>query len=243
MEEAIELADYLPASFKTPGEQDYINFLWEAFDSNCASGKYQFAFLAYHMLTMSFVYFKVWQIRQARNAEFQHGLIGFSKEIEKNLLEARTPFAFSTVNESSILRLLKLIECDNDKIGVYASLVKDRNNAAHPNGNVFYRDAASLENKVKDVMRAVREIQRHSQQAIEAIYSKFLTESADPDEREFEGEEDQIREVLIHGNYLSDQDIRVCLAYDPTQLSAQPMYGGIQALHKSLLSGYAEKMV
>ena len=25
--------------------------------------KYQFAFLAYHMLTMSFVYFNIWQIK------------------------------------------------------------------------------------------------------------------------------------------------------------------------------------
>lgn len=52
MDEAIELADYLPASFKSLGEQDYINFLWEAFDSNCASGKYQFAFLAYPSRTL-----------------------------------------------------------------------------------------------------------------------------------------------------------------------------------------------
>ena len=81
MGEAIELADYLPASFKAPGEQDYINFLWEAFNSNCANGKYQLAFLAYHMLTVSFVYFKVWQIRQARNPEFQHGLIGVSTRV------------------------------------------------------------------------------------------------------------------------------------------------------------------
>ena len=62
MDEATELANYLPLSFKTRSEQDYIRFLWEAFESNCENGKYQFAFLAYHMLTMSFVYFNVWQI-------------------------------------------------------------------------------------------------------------------------------------------------------------------------------------
>ena len=55
MEEAAELADYLPLSFKTPKEQEHIEFLWDAFETNHTLGKYQFAFLAYHMLTMSFI--------------------------------------------------------------------------------------------------------------------------------------------------------------------------------------------
>lgn len=50
MEEAAELANYLPLSFKTPKEQEYIEFLWDAFETNHTHGKYQFAFLAYHML-------------------------------------------------------------------------------------------------------------------------------------------------------------------------------------------------
>ena len=60
MEEALGLADYLPLSFKTPTEQEYMEFLWDAFETNYTRGKYQFAFLAYHMLTMSFVYFNIW---------------------------------------------------------------------------------------------------------------------------------------------------------------------------------------
>lgn len=46
MEEALELGNYLPLLFKTQSEQDYIRFLWEAFESNYTHGKYQFAFLA-----------------------------------------------------------------------------------------------------------------------------------------------------------------------------------------------------
>ena len=62
MDEALDLSDYLPVSFKTPSEEEYISFLWETFEVNYDSGKYQFAFLAYHMLMMSFVYFNIWQI-------------------------------------------------------------------------------------------------------------------------------------------------------------------------------------
>lgn len=34
MEEAAELGDYLPLSFKSPKEQKYIEFLWGAFETN-----------------------------------------------------------------------------------------------------------------------------------------------------------------------------------------------------------------
>ena len=57
MEEAADLGDYLPLSFNSPNEQEYVTFLWDAFETNYTHGKYQFAFLTYHMLTMSFVYF------------------------------------------------------------------------------------------------------------------------------------------------------------------------------------------
>ena len=57
----------LPAVLlQKPKEQEYIAFLWDAFETNYTHGKYQFAFLAYHMLTMSFVYFNIWQIKQTR---------------------------------------------------------------------------------------------------------------------------------------------------------------------------------
>lgn len=49
------------------------------------------------MLTMCFVYFNIWQIRQARLNYFTMGLIGFGKEVEMKLLAAKSPFTFSQV--------------------------------------------------------------------------------------------------------------------------------------------------
>ena len=103
----------------------------------CASGKYQFAFLAYHMLTMCFVYFNIWQIKKIRPEQFATALIGFGRDMEKALLEASSPFTFHVVSESNVMRLLKLFQCDNGKIGTYTKLVKDRNDTAHSNGKYF----------------------------------------------------------------------------------------------------------
>jgi hypothetical protein len=240
MEEAAELGNYLPPSFKSPKEQEYIGYLWDAFETNYAHGKYQFAFLAYHMLTMSFVYFNIWQIRQARPDDFGKGLIGFGKEIEKNLLEATSPFVFSTVNERSILRFLKLIGCDNGKIGTYAKLVDDRNETAHPNGNIFFSTQPALDAKITEILRVADEIQTHSRPVIEHAYREFLLQNHDPDEREYPDAADQIREVLIHGNYLSQKDVDICLGFDLAALAEQPAVESIRDLHERLRSEYGQ---
>lgn len=237
MEEAAELANYLPLSFKTRSEQEYIAFLWDAFDTNYTHDKYQFAFLAYHMLTMSFVYFNIWQIKQARPDDFAKGLIGFPRD-ENSLLAATSPFVFSSVNERTILRFLKLIACDNSMIGTYAKLVDDRNETSHSNGNIFFSTQVALNTKITEILRVVDEIQTHSKPIIEHCYRDFLLQNHDPEEREYPEATDQIREVLIHENYLSQKDIEICLGFDLAGIADQPEIDSTRALHEVLKSEY-----
>lgn len=239
MDEALELSNYLPLSFKTRSEQEYIAFLWDVFETNYTHNKYQFAFLAYHMLAMSYVYFNIWQIKQTLPEDFGKGLIGFGKDIEKSLLEATSPFVFSTVNERSILRFLKLIACDNGKIGTYAKLVDDRNETVHPNGNIFFSTQAALDSKITEILRVVDEIQAHSKPVIEHCYREFLLQNHDPEEREYPDSVDQIREVLIHGNYLSQRDIEICLGFDLASLEAQTQHEDMCNLHDVLVATYS----
>jgi hypothetical protein len=239
MEEAAELASYLPLSFKTPKEQEYIEFLWDAFETNYTHGKYQFAFLAYHMLTMSFIYFNIWQIKQTRPDDFAKGLIGFARD-ENSLLAATSPFVFSTVNERTIVRFLKLIACDNAKIGTYIKLVDDRNDTAHSNGNIFFSTQAALDTKITEILRVVDEIQTHSKPVIEHCYRSFLLQNHDPEDREYPDARDQIKEVLIHGNYMSQKDIGFCLALDLAELCDEAGFPLIEELHQSLVAVHGD---
>lgn len=89
MEEASKLGADLPLSFKSPKEQEYIEFLWDAFETNYTHGKYQFAFLAYHRLRMSFVCFNIWLVKQTEPADLKerksiHGI----RELHCTLCEA-----------------------------------------------------------------------------------------------------------------------------------------------------------
>ncbi len=166
-------------------------------------------------------------------------LIGFGKDIEKSLLGATSPFVFSSVNERTMLRFLKLIACDNGKIGTYAKLVDDRNDSAHPNGNIFFSTQAALDTKITEILRVVNEIQMHSAPIIQRCYSRFLAESNDSDDREYADDADQIREVLIHGNYLSRKDIEICAAFDISEHKMHHNILGIESLHQSLQHQYA----
>lgn len=237
MDEAFYLADYLPASFKTSSEQEYIAFLWESFEENYSDGKHQFALLAYHMLMMSFVYFKIWQIRQTSPDDFTNSLIGFDRALEGDLLNATSPFSLSAVNERTVFRFLKLIACDNSKIGAYAKLVDDRNDAAHANGNIFFQTQRDIDVQLNRVLRAVDEIHTHSHPVIQCCYSEFLIDSHNPEEREYLLAEDQIREVLVHGNYMSRKDIELCASFD---ISALPQFNrqAIENLHNTFCEIY-----
>ena len=239
MDEAAELGNYLPLSFKSPKEQEYVEFLWDAFETNYPHGKYQFAFLAYHMLTMSCVYFNIWQIKQTKPKDFEMAMVGFNKDLEKELLAATSPFTFWRVNESSVLRFLKLIGCDNAKVSSYAALVKERNDTAHSNGNIFFSTQGALDVKITEILRVVDEIQEHSKPVIEHCYRDFLLQNHDPDEREYPDPTDQIREVLIHGNYLSQKDVDICLGFDLVTLARDPGIANIRELHNALVANYA----
>ena len=170
MDEALDLADYLPVYFKTAIEEEYISFLWSALESNYDDKKYQFAFLAYHMLMMSFVYFNVWQLRQTCPDDFEKGLIGFARDEERNWLRDTSPFTFSKVNERTVLRLFRLIGCDDSQIGNYRKLVDNRNDAAHANGNIYFRTEREVDAKIRQVLQAVEEIQTYSRPIIHRCY-------------------------------------------------------------------------
>ena len=241
MDEALGLVDYLPDSYDTLAEQEYISFLWAVFDENYGGEKYHFAFLAYHLLVMSFVYFKIWQIKQVYPADFNKALIGFIRH-ENSLLRADSPFSFSVENERTILRFLRLIACDNSQIGNYRRLVDDRNNAAHANGNVYFKTRHEADIRIRQALQSVEEIHTHSVPMIRLCYRNFLLQEDNPDPRRYPtGAKDWIYKSLIHRNYMSPNDIEICVNFDLSSLGADDM-DAIEALHGILCEIHDENL-
>jgi hypothetical protein len=239
MEEALTLADYLPIEFKAEGEDKYIRFLWDAFQTNYEAEKYEFAGIAFHLLYMSFVSFSVWQIRAARLIDFDKALIGLVLDSETALLNADSPFKFfEKLKESQLFRFLKLIGCNNHQIGEFAKFVKRRNKIAHPSGTVFFNDRSSIDAELELMMREVVNIQNHMRPVIADVYTGFLTTSSDIETRQYSEPYEEIRVNLIHKNYMSQKDLEVCSTYDLVPLSTQPNFGEMDSLHTTLLNTY-----
>jgi hypothetical protein len=97
--------------------------------------------------------------------------------------------------------------------------------------------------KITEILRVVDEIQVHSKPVIEQTYRDFLLQSYDPEDREYPDAADEIREVLIHRNYLSQKDIEICLAYDITTLSSETNFAAIEAMHQSLRNTYSDVQI
>ena len=92
----------------------------------------------------------------------------------------------------------------------------------------------------------VDENQTQATSDIKRCYENFLASSYDDEEREYPDATDQIREVLVHGHYLSLKDIEICLAYDSSLLMKRPEFTrdnmrAIDALHQSFLAEYKPK--
>lgn len=228
MDAALEIHDYLPLAYPSAGEGEYIRFVWEAFESNYVAGKYQFAMLAFHMLYMSYVYFSVWQIKQAKPEAFTHAVLFQQKERE--LLTASSPFTFSEVNERSIFKFLRLAGCENQHIGKFQKLVDQRNEIAHPNGNIFFSDQATADQRIEEIMQQIRGIQAHMPTVLHACLLQFLRDSANPDEREIADSEVHIEMNFLHKHYLSRKDIEACLACNLGEFDDSPFRDEVQAL-------------
>lgn len=238
MEEALPILEHLPNSFKEPGEQEYVQFLWDAFVSNYENGKYQFAILPYHMLYMSFVYFSVWQIKLMRPADFAHATI-FQKN-EKQIMAGTSPFNLHKVAEGEVFKFLRIVGCDENQIRPFSELVGERNRLAHANGAIACADQVSADQKITDILKQVRAIQAHMTPVLHQCLRSFLVESAAPiQERAYEDPADQIRELLVHKNYFSLKDIEACRSFDLHAMRNDPQFEDIEVLFGEFIDLYS----
>lgn len=127
------------------------------------------------------------------------------------------------------------------ELGKYAKLVDDRNETAHPNGQILFSTQEALAKKINDVLHAVEQIQSHSEHLIRKCYHDFLIASCDPEDREYVEGIDQIRELLIHAHYFSQKDIVICggeRLEEVAVLSAHESFPEVENLHQVLRASF-----
>ena len=242
MDDALRIHEFLPFSYANKNEEAYVKFLWDAFEFNYNSEKYEFANLAFHLLYMSFACFSVWQIRAARRDDFDKAMIGFQNDVENKLATADTPFKFfENLKEATIFRFIKLVGCSNEQIGEFSKFIKQRNRIAHPSGTVFFNSKDNIDEHIAQIMAEIDHIQSYMTPTLHECLCKFLIENWNPDEWEFSVPTDQIDKALIHANYFSQKDIEAALLFDIESLRGDANYQAITELFNVIKEIYKQE--
>jgi len=61
--QAKHIFHFLPLKYASPIEGEYVNFWWETYTENIDHQNFHVAFLAFHMLYMTAVYFMLYKIQ------------------------------------------------------------------------------------------------------------------------------------------------------------------------------------
>jgi len=242
MEEAQRIFDYLPVN---PPDEEYIRFLWDAFESNYSNEKYQFSFIAFHMLFMCFVYYQIAKIYKI-DPDTCKNLMVFTGKVQDHIedYENKTlqgkdvtlaPLQkFSLENERTIMGLFLAIQCDREEIRQFKTIVDSRNKIAHSNGNIFYKTSLAVDTQISDIVSCIEKIQFKSKSIIDNFFKNFLLSSQDINDREFPDDESQISEIFISRNYISLADIEIAKLMDISTFSNEPGFVNIQTLTNNL---------
>jgi hypothetical protein len=73
---------------------------------------------------------------------------------------------------------------------------------------------------------------------IEQCYRELLLQNRDLDEREYADSSDPLREVLGHGDHLSQKDFDICLGFNLAGLADQPQHDSMRDLHRALIADF-----
>lgn len=251
IEDAQRIFDFMPLEYKTQSESDYIAFLWDAFVVNYEKEKYQFAYIAYHMIFMSYVYFQLAKIYQNRPDELKNMMVFTGQALqevekhEKKVQESTSPFPpqfnpfrLSLEYESSIIGLFIAIGCNREIIKKMKGLIKTRNDIAHSNGSIVFKSLETIDAKIEEILECAECIQENTNAIIGNCYMNFLSKSGNPEEREMVDEGDQVREVFIRGNYLCTKDIQFACQHDISLHSSEIHFSDMEKLHLKLEEMY-----
>lgn len=231
MDEANQIFSYLPLRYKNNGEAEYVQYLWKAFESNYENEQYQFAFMAYHMLFMSFVYFSIWKIKSIHPDDYRKISLGFKDCFET----ASDPFSFCAENERTILTFFRFWGIGKEKIGNYKKLIDTRNDIAHSSGNIYFQSIMSIDNKIDDILNFCKEIHEETKITIEQAYKQFLIDNPSVNDSPYIDTTELLNEEFIHKHYISEADMTFCVQYDVIKLVSEDNFGFFQQIHNEII--------
>lgn len=245
-----EINKYLPITFQDESEEKYIAALQLALETSYYNGLYQFAYVQYHMLFMTSVYFALLKVSKCHSDEIDKALYYLLKDRKNEFYGAENTKngelyfgSFAAINESDVFMLFRVINLDDSLLGELKSLVKSRNVYAHANGRLMLTsDELFLEElqKYNDRLKKIFELLKPD---IKKLYVNTITvpDFYDPEIRAYFDPDDQIEQELIKTYSLSREELNWLRKIKVTEFSEYEGFEHIKSLHYALIHYYRQR--
>lgn len=187
MEEYVyRVRKYLPIKFPDEEADEFVKYLEESYIENTGHKKYQFAFKAFHMLYMVFVYKVTWFLNKNNTAILEELKKEYSiktkksggREIADSILTITKMFHQSQINEAkSILKLITLLDgFDNNDIDKCLTHIEVRNHCSHATGKIYYNEKA-VDHFINDELGYIEKIQKKVKSDFVGLFNEFLNKN------------------------------------------------------------------
>lgn len=246
-EELFSIFACLPELFRDGDEERYIEALSLAMQTSYQNSLYQFAYMQYHMLFMTAIYFVLLKLYILHHDEMEQALYYLLKDRfneflgNENTKDGQVYFgSFAAIGESDVFKLLHIVGMDTSLEGELKKLVKERNDYAHANGRLLLTSEEFFLEKIQNFNHCIHRVLALIKDDILQLYSSTLNDPDfyNPDIRAYLDPAQQIQEEIVKKYSLSRFELNWCRKYDIKQLEASDNYENKKELHIALSQYY-----
>lgn len=202
-----KIRKYLPLTFADEEANEFLKYLQESYIENLAKEKYQFSFIAFHMLYMTFVYKVKWFLKQKGNTDIDTALTNFKQQHRGSAFN--TLFDLSQFQEkTSLEKLLLSLRFHTNDISICKNHVEIRNNCSHASGRIYYKKQSNIEHYIVEEIEFVKRIQNKTGSDLQTIFNNYIENNwIMPIQTGY------IRSWIIE-NYLSEKDLEIIAGFE-----------------------------
>lgn len=248
-DELFKMLEYLPEEFEDDTEEKYIDALMLAAQTSYENGLYQFAYVQYHMLFMTAVYYALLKVSVFHKEELNKALYYLLRDRfsnfwnESNKKAGKLYFgSFAIINESDVFMLLRVVGLDSDLLGELQKLVRERNKYAHANGQLQLTSDELFMDALNSYNAKIQKVVELLKSDLIEFYKKTITDPDfyDPDIRAYLDPDEQMIQEFIKEYSLSRVELNWLRKIRLSDFDGCAGETEIKTLHSALIHYYRE---
>ncbi len=240
--------DYLPEMFTDDSEEEYIRALQLATETSFENRLFQFAYVQYHMLFMTSIYYVLLKLSELHKDEFEKALFYLLKDRKSDLYKPSNTKggklyfgSFAIIPESDVFMLLRIVGLDTSLLGELQKRVEKRNKYAHANGQMLLTSEDVFWEEIKEYNKCLQRIFELLKKDIIKLYKDIILQNDfyDEDVRAYMDSDEQIQQEFIKAYSLSRVELNWLRKIKLSEFNGVEGEDNVKELHCALIHYYA----